>query len=155
MASPPARTHHRQGDPVPDLDVVSSRPQSSAISERSIGRPGPRYERKFNPLVLGQNQTTADSGNAADPVVRDFYAGPHAENFLQIVPEVVLVSDAAITASMAWSDAMKKAMGEEDVVNTKFNCDGRFDALAHKLFANVPITGITVGYDIRDLSTAC
>jgi len=61
MASPPARTHHRQGDPVPDLDVVSSRPQSSAISERSIGRPGPRYERKFNPLVLGQNQTTADT----------------------------------------------------------------------------------------------
>jgi hypothetical protein len=109
------------------------------------------------PYVSGHFQASCLylCGNAADPVVRDFYAGPHAENFLQIVPEVVLVSDAAITASMAWSDAMKKAMGEEDVVNTKFNCDGRFDALAHKLFANVPITGITVGYDIRDLSTAC
>src|SRR5580704_8636080 len=68
MASPPARTHHRQGDPVPDLDVVSSRPQSSAISERSIGRPGPRYERKFNPLVLGQNQTTADTWGCAAAV---------------------------------------------------------------------------------------
>jgi hypothetical protein len=57
---------------VPDLDVVSSRPQSSAISERSIGRPGPRYERKFNPLVLGQNQTTADTlGSVRDETTLD------------------------------------------------------------------------------------
>ena len=86
------------------------------------------------PYVSGQFQASCLylCGNAADPVVWDFYAGPHAENFLQIVPEVVLVSDAAIAASMAWSDAMKKTMGEDYVVNTKSNCDGRFDALAHK-----------------------
>jgi hypothetical protein len=94
-------------------------------------------------------------GNAADPRVRDFYEGPHAESFVQIIPEVVLLSDAAITASMAWSDAMKKAMGEDYVVNTKFNCDRRFDSLAYRLYAKVPITGIIVGYDIRDLSTPC
>jgi hypothetical protein len=109
------------------------------------------------PYVSGRFQASCLylCGNAADPIVRDFYEGPHAENFIQIAPEVVLVGDAAITASMAWSDAMKKVMGENYVINTRFNCDGRFDALAHKLFANVPITGITVGYDIRDLATAC
>jgi hypothetical protein len=103
------------------------------------------------PYVSGQFQASCLylCGNSADPVVRDFYQGPHAENFIQMVPEVVLVSDAAIAASSAWSDAMKNAMGEDYVVNTKFNCDRRFDALAHRLFAKVPITGITVGYDIR------
>ena len=46
---------------------VSSRPRSAAISERLIDRPGPHGERKFNPLVLGQNQTTADSLDGITP----------------------------------------------------------------------------------------
>jgi hypothetical protein len=39
MASPPARTHHRQGDPLTSPDVGSSHPRSFAISERSITAP--------------------------------------------------------------------------------------------------------------------
>ena len=64
IASPPARTHHRQGDPLTSPDVGSSHPRSFAISERSIDRPGPSRDRNFKPLVLGQNQSDADIGFA-------------------------------------------------------------------------------------------
>jgi hypothetical protein len=87
-------------------------------------------------------------GNATDPVVYDRWAGPHAVNFLEIQLEVVLVDKAAIDASMAWADLMRRQSGDNYVVNTKFNCDATYDAAAHQLFSNVPITGITVGYDL-------
>ena len=44
-------------------------------------------------------------GNAADPVVRDYWAAPHSENFIEIAPEVALVGEEAINASMAWQAA--------------------------------------------------
>jgi hypothetical protein len=58
--SPPARTHHRQGDPLASPDVGSSHPRSFAIMERPIDRPGLPCNRNFKPLVLGQNQSNAD-----------------------------------------------------------------------------------------------
>src|SRR5271157_3404097 len=60
MTSPPARTHHRHGEAPSGLGPGSSLPRSFANSDRSIERSGPRYDRKFKPLALGQNQTAPD-----------------------------------------------------------------------------------------------
>jgi len=109
------------------------------------------------PYISGQFQASCLSlcGNAADPVVREFYQGPHAEDFIQIAPEVVLASGAALDAAVIWSNIMQKNIDQDYVIDTKFNCDGQFDAFAHKLFANVPITAITVGYDIPAIAPGC
>src|SRR5271167_1425227 len=60
MTSPPARTHHRHGEAPSGLGPGSSLSRSFANSDRSIERSGPRYDRKFKPLALGQNQTAPD-----------------------------------------------------------------------------------------------
>ena len=94
-------------------------------------------------------------GNAADPSVYLHWQGPHAENWIEVQLEVVLVDDAAIEASEKWSEAMEKAEGEDWVLETKFNCSRtKYDKIAHKIFRDVRISAITIGYGLDTPITA-
>jgi hypothetical protein len=92
-------------------------------------------------------------GNAADPVVTFFYEGPHSLQFLQVAASVTLVDDASINAAGAWQAAMKPE-GQDYVVQTRFNCDNKYEAAARTAFSNVRISAISVGYSLSH-PTSC
>ena len=84
-------------------------------------------------------------GNAADPSMDFIFEGPHAMNYLNVQLTVVLDEKQSIEAAEKLTDDLKRNEGSEYVTNTKFNCNNKYDALASKLFANVPVRSITVG----------
>jgi len=85
-------------------------------------------------------------GNAADPEIDFTWQGPHAANFLMVVLTVVLVDDAAVDAAQRWTTLMRQKEGDDYVLNTKFNCEDKYDAAAVTDFAKVQVTDITVGF---------
>jgi hypothetical protein len=87
-------------------------------------------------------------GNAADPVVYALWDGPHAANFRQVKLEVSLTSDAAITAADSWKNQMSKIEGEDYVMDTKFNCDHKYDQAAEGAFKSVQVTAVTIGTEL-------
>jgi hypothetical protein len=94
-------------------------------------------------------------GNAFDPSIFEHYMGPHAANFLEVLISAKQVTDPIIDAAEKWSDMMTKAKGQDYVGNMTFNCDGQYDAPAHTLFASIPITSMTIGYNLQGPWTAC
>ena len=122
------------------------------VSLSDFGFDGPTaYKLTFGTLdsIALTTAFTADCidscGNAYDPSVYATVDTPHSDDYLTFKPGVELVSDAAIDASTKWSNAMRGAEGEDYVVQTKFNCDRKYDDLAHQFFKNVPISSIEVG----------
>lgn len=88
-------------------------------------------------------------GNAADPSVYAHWEGPHAVDFREVLLEVVLVSDAAIDAADQWQSQMRKAEGDDYVMETRFNCDQKYAAIAQKAFEQVPVTAVTIGSELK------
>lgn len=88
-------------------------------------------------------------GNAADPSVYAHWEGPHAVGFREVLLEVVLVSDAALDASGQWESHMRKAEGDDYVMETRFNCDQKYASIAQKAFENVPVTAVTIGSELK------
>jgi len=88
-------------------------------------------------------------GNAFDPSVYALWEGPHAVNYMQVLLEVTLSSDEAISAADTWKGQIVKAKGEDFVTDTTFNCDPQFSAGAKKAFANVPVTAVTIGTNLK------
>lgn len=88
-------------------------------------------------------------GNAYDPSVYAHWSGPRAVGFIDVVMEVTLVGDDAINASNAWKEHMTQAMGEDYVLDTRFNCDNHFDVAANNIFKNIEVTGITIGHGLE------
>lgn len=87
-------------------------------------------------------------GNAADPSVYAYWEGPRAAGFMEVMLEVVLVDDEALNAASIWQDHMTKAAGEDFVMDTRFNCDRRFDTVAHQAFKDVRVTAVTIGHGL-------
>jgi len=109
---------------------------------------------QFDSVSGGEARFMADCltgcGNAADPVVFQHWMGGRADQFLEVMLEVPQVDRPALSAANRWQEAMQKVEGESWVQKTKFNCERtKHDAIAHKLFENVKIAAITVGYDIQ------
>lgn len=88
-------------------------------------------------------------GNAADPSVYAHWEGPHAVDFKEVLLEVVLVSDAALNAADQWESQMRKAEGEDYVMETRFNCDQKYDAAAQKAFEKVQVNAVTIGTGLK------
>lgn len=84
-------------------------------------------------------------GNAYDPSVYAAWEGPRVVGFMEVRLEALQVGDAAIDAASAWSEQMTKTMGEDWVIDGRFNCDTRFDQTASQLFQNVPVTAVSIG----------
>lgn len=87
-------------------------------------------------------------GNAYDPSVYAYWEGPRAADFMEVLLEVVLIDDPAINAANAWQDHMTQAAGEDYVMDTRFNCEARFDGVAAKAFKNVQVTAVTIGHEL-------
>ncbi len=112
----------------------------------------PLYQTTFGQLesLTADSQFMTDClrecGNIADPSVYEYFGFSHVDNFLDIMVEVTPETD----ASFKWEKAMKKAEGEDWVLETKFNCQlTKYDAIAHSTFKKIRITAITVGHNIK------
>jgi hypothetical protein len=86
-------------------------------------------------------------GNAADPAVDFTYEGPHALGFISIVLSITLAGGPSLDAVDLWEKAMRSREREDYILNTRFNCDRKYDAIAIRAFSNVPVDQITVGYE--------
>lgn len=84
-------------------------------------------------------------GNAYDPSVYGSWEGPRAVGFMEVRLEAMQVSDPAIDAASTWSEQMTQAMGEDWVIDARFNCDTRFNQAASQLFQDVPVTAVRIG----------
>ena len=108
---------------------------------------------KFDSVTGGNGQFYADCltqcGNAADPVIYEHWYGSRADLVLEVMLEAVQVGGPVLSAADTWHAAMEKAEGEDWVVDAKFNCTRKYDAIAHRAFRDVTISAITIGYDVQ------
>lgn len=116
-----------------------------------IGEDAPKAGQVITPGVFGRGQHySADCltqcGNAADPSAYALWVAPRSAGSLEVLLEMVLVSGKAAEAADQWEQHMKKAAGEDYVLNTKFNCETRFDSVAEAAFKDVPVTAVTIGH---------
>ncbi|PYY84818.1 hypothetical protein DNK59_16360 [Pseudomonas sp. TKO26] len=88
-------------------------------------------------------------GNAADPSFYAHWEGPRAIGFREVLLEVVLASDPALDAANQWEAQMRKAEGEDYVMETRFNCDRKYDAAAQKAFEKVQVSAVTIGTELK------
>jgi len=107
----------------------------------------------FDTITRGTGRFYSDCitgcGNAADPTVMEHWSGSRADLFFEIMLEVVLANGPAIDASRAWYSAMEKIEGEQWVMDGKWNCTRKHDALARRAFRDITISSITIGYDVE------
>lgn len=89
-------------------------------------------------------------GNAVDPSVYATLEGPRANGFLQIQLQVVLDEDKASDAADQWREHMVAKEGEDYVMETLFNKSNKYDDIAVRLFRDVPVRKIRIGYDIPE-----
>lgn len=118
-----------------------------------IGEYAPKAGQPITPGAFGEGQRYTASclsgcGNAADPSAYALWVGPRAAGGIEVLMEMVLVGDKAANAADQWEEHMKKAAGEDYVLNTKFNCETRFDSVAEAAFKDVPATSVTIGYGL-------
>lgn len=84
-------------------------------------------------------------GNAADPDAYLEVDASRADGGYHITIGVILAG-AALDASNKWQDVMIKNEGEDWVINTEFNGTKKYDAIASKVFKNIKINSISIGY---------
>lgn len=118
-----------------------------------IGEDAPKVGQPITPGAFGRGlRYTADClsqcGNAADPSAYALWSAPRSSGAVEVLLEMVLVDGKALDAADQWETQMKEAAGEDYVMNTKFNCETRFDKVAEAAFQDVPATAITIGYDL-------
>ena len=93
-----------------------------------------------------QSDCIYSCGNAADPRVNFIWNGPHAANFVSVVLTIFLANSAALAASERWETLMRSKEGDDYLIDTKFNCDGKYDDAAIIVFANVPLNQVVIGF---------
>lgn len=107
----------------------------------------------FDALTPGAGRFYADCldqcGNAADPVVIEHWSGGRPDRVIEVMLEVAQVSDATLAAADAWRKAMREGESKDWVIKRQFNCSNKYDELAHKVFRDIPITAITVGWQLE------
>lgn len=152
-------TVHTDGKSIGSIEMKVSPSCTFDISNIAPNLPKNTYAHKlthgqFDTITNGGGQFMAEClgmwcGNAADPFVNHYWQAPRSDQFVEFMLETQLVSDKAINAASKWHDIMQKKEGDNFVMDTKFNC-GKYDRDAHRLFKDIPITHIRVGYGIGD-----
>jgi|GEM_PF-1069767 len=94
-------------------------------------------------------------GNAYDRSVYAFWEGGDRHDFLEVLLEVKLVGDPAITAADKWRDYMQQQTDMEYITKNIFNCDDLFDGIAANYFENIKVDAITLGYDLFNSGIGC
>ena len=98
--------------------------------------------RQFQSSCLSNN-----CGNAVDPSTYATYnidANPEEPQALEIELEAVQLGAAGAAADQ-WSKPMMEQKGEEWLNSEAYNCTDEYQALARKLFQNIPVSAITIG----------
>ena len=88
-------------------------------------------------------------GNAADPRVTYEWDGPHSTGWMHIDLDSVIANDASIDAAHRWANLMTQREGQMYVINTKFNCDEKYDKDGLQLFWNIEVYEITIGSNLN------
>jgi hypothetical protein len=97
--------------------------------------------RQFQSSCLSNN-----CGNAVDPSTYATYnidANPEEPQALEIELEAVQLGAAGAAADQ-WSKPMMEQKGEEWLNSEAYNCTDEYQALARKLFQNIPVSAITI-----------
>lgn len=120
-----------------------------------IGEAAPKPGQKITPSIFGSDlRYTAEClwmcGNAYDPSAYALWTAPRSEGGLEVLLGFVLAGSDALDASDKWMTQMKKEAGDDYVMNTKFNCDARFNNVAEAAFKNVAATSVTIGYGLPE-----
>jgi len=118
-----------------------------------IGEDAPKAGQPLTPGAFGRGQRytascLTDCGNAVDPSAYALWVAPRSSGGLEVLMEMVLAGGKALDAADQWEAAIKKAAGQDYVLNRKFNCETRFDTAAEAAFKDVPVNAITVGYGL-------
>lgn len=98
-----------------------------------------------NNLVSYQADCLKSCGNAANPVLYATWEGGRADNMITVVLGAEQVAEDAVEAGYAWEQAIEKTEGEDYVIGTTFNCDGKYNDQARALMKDVKPTWIAVG----------
>ncbi len=110
----------------------------------------------FDRAVASQVTYQADClklcGNAFDPSVYAAWQGGRADNMMSVTLGKRLVDDVSIDASMAWEKAME-AEGDDYLIDTKFNCDGKYNDAARTTLA--PVKPDTIFLAAAPLGVSC
>jgi len=85
-------------------------------------------------------------GNAYDPSDYALWKGPHVSNFV----EVMLETASAYEAGAKWHEHMQQQMGEDYVIDLRFNCENTFSNIAAQAFENVAVEAITIGHNLLE-----
>ena len=88
--------------------------------------------------------------HAHRPAVYEHLEGSQADKFVDAVLEVGLVDDVSKRAASAWTKPAREGGGRDYLKGDRFNCDRRYDDMAHKLFDKVRITAIRIGYNFTE-----
>ncbi|OZI39666.1 hypothetical protein CEK29_19145 [Bordetella genomosp. 5] len=118
-----------------------------------IGEDAPTPGQPITPRAFGSGMRytascLAGCGNAVDPAAYALWQAPRSSGGMEVLLEMLLVGGKASSAAHGWREHMNKSAGEDYVLQTKFNCETRFDTYAAKLFADVPVTAVTIGYGL-------
>jgi hypothetical protein len=89
-------------------------------------------------------------GKVHHRAVYEHIEGSQADKFIDAILEVRLSDDRSNRAASDWATFMQDDGGKDYVKGTRFNCDDRYDELAHKLFYNVRITAIRIGFNFTE-----
>ncbi|MFJ1302779.1 hypothetical protein ACILG0_22690 [Pseudomonadota bacterium AL_CKDN230030165-1A_HGKHYDSX7] len=118
-----------------------------------IGDDAPPAGQPITPGAFGSGlrytaSCLAGCGNAVDPSAYALWQAPRSSGGMEVLLEMVLASGKASSAAHAWREHMNKSAGEDYVLQTQFNCETRFDAFATKVFQDVPVSSVTIGYGL-------
>ncbi len=105
-------------------------------------------------LVTYQADCLKSCGNAADPVLYATWEGGRADNMITVVLGAEQVEGAALEGGFQWEKAMVDAEGDDYVIDTTFNCDGKYNDTARKLLADVKPTVVSVG-EVKAPGVSC
>lgn len=94
-------------------------------------------------------------GNAADPTVDFIQQSSHATNWIGVIYTITIISDPSLDAIEKLRDLIQKREGEDYIIDTKFNCDQKYNRQALESFANVPVSKITIGIFPGDPGERC
>lgn len=112
----------------------------------------------FDAAVAGQVRYQADClklcGNAYDPSVYAAWEGARADNMMTVTLGKRLIDDVSIDAADAWEKAMA-GEGDDYVVDTRFNCDGKYDEAARAALKAVKPDRIFIGAATATTGATC
>ena len=95
-------------------------------------------------------------GNAYDPSIYYTAMGSHADNYLTIVLEQPLVTEASIAAANLWADAMEKAEGEDWLYDARFKCEpNKYNDVAMNAMGNIRPQYLSFGNFPKDNTSSC